>query len=123
MRGFDSIERVSLLLVLTGLTTMYAASILATPTSVTVSDLDEGDAGTTVRVRGTVTDHTTSDETEFFRIKGEDGDIQAVNFGERLGITTGTTYTFQGRVDLYQGELELIVEDVEEAGSGTAHPG
>ncbi|MFB6294771.1 MAG: OB-fold nucleic acid binding domain-containing protein [Candidatus Nanohaloarchaea archaeon] len=123
MRGLDLVERLSLLLVLTGLTTMYAASLLATPPITPVSRLDAGDTGTTVRVRGTVTDHRTGDTAEFFRITGDSGEIQAVNFDAPLEISAETAYTFTGRVDIYQGELELIVEDVERQESGTPHPG
>ncbi|MDY6761520.1 MAG: hypothetical protein SVY41_00555 [Candidatus Nanohaloarchaea archaeon] len=101
---------------------MYISSVLATPPQTSVDEIDEGDIGTTVRVSGTVTDASSSDGIKFFRIKGEQDSVQAVHFDGDLPVKEGQQYTFDGRVKLYEGELELVVNDISGVSAGT-NPG
>ncbi|MCJ7478662.1 MAG: hypothetical protein MUP63_00600 [Candidatus Nanohaloarchaeota archaeon QJJ-7] len=117
MRGVDSLQRLSLLLALTGLTTVYVSSAVLGPETASVGEISEGDLGSTVRVTGTVRDLGNGEDAVFFRLEEESGDIAAVYFGNEPGIEEGKTYTFDGRVEIYRGELELVVENVVSTGS------
>ncbi|MDY6768768.1 MAG: hypothetical protein SVW02_01530 [Candidatus Nanohaloarchaea archaeon] len=119
MKGFNATERLSLLLVLGGLSVMYVSSVLASPAELQVSTVDEGDTGDMIRVTGRVTDYTVSDGTQFFRIKGREDEIRAVYFEGGLPVTEGQRYTFEGRVKMYEGALELVIADVTAVSGGS----
>ncbi|MFB6215559.1 MAG: hypothetical protein ABEJ72_01100, partial [Candidatus Aenigmatarchaeota archaeon] len=71
VRDVDGLQRLSLLLVIAGLTLMYASSAAFRPEEVSIAELDEGDIGSSVRVRGTVRDYGRSEDAVFFDIRGE----------------------------------------------------
>lgn len=118
MSGLDGLQRLSLILVLVGLTTIYASSTVLSPEKVSISDISESELGESVRVVGAVRDLSTTDETVFFDLEGEKAAIRAVYFGSGLDIEEGGTYTFEGRLDIYQGEMELIVDRAVSTSSG-----
>ncbi|MDY6769939.1 MAG: OB-fold nucleic acid binding domain-containing protein [Candidatus Nanohaloarchaea archaeon] len=123
MRGADRLTRLSLLAALTGLGLMYTASAAFEPRTARPAGIARGDIGSTVRVRGTVTDVERTDEAVFFTVSGKSGDIRAVSFSDRPDLAAGEAYAVTGRVDIYQGELELIVENVVPQGSTAPPPG
>lgn len=113
MSAPDTLQRVSLLLVLCGLAVLYGSSTMFEPPVVSVSDVDADMLGDTVRVPGTVTSHEVREEVQFLRVNdGEEG-LKAVYFGDNaLDVVEGDQYVLEGTVDVYHGELELIVSDV-----------
>ncbi len=117
MRGPDDLERLALLTALAGITTIFVASAALTPDKVDVGEVDEGIIGEAVRVEGVVRDYSRNSGTGFFKIEAGGETVKGVNFDSALGVEEGEKYVFTGRVDVYRGELEVIVRDAETAGS------
>lgn len=112
MRGMDSLQRLAFLLVLVGISTIYATSLLFSPDKVSVSQIGDGLLGESVRVSGTVRDLSNTEDAVFFDLEGEESEIRAVYFGSSLDVEEGERYIFDGRVDIYRGELEIVVDRV-----------
>lgn len=114
MRGLDELERASLLLVLLGLATIYVASVAYDPPHVSLPELDESFIGDTVQVTANVTSVRKTDAAQFVRLAEGESRITAVYFGnENLEATPRLIHTVEGEVDVYKGELEVILHDIE----------
>lgn len=111
--GPDRLERVSLLFVIAGLGVMYVAATVYSPPDVSPGAIGMDDTGTTVAVAGQVSDVQRTDDGVFFDIQGEEGAIRGVSFAD-VNLHEGQRYRMTGRVEVYQGELEVVVETVEE---------
>lgn len=113
MSALDTLERVSLLLVLCGLAVIYGASVVYKPPVVSLSAVDSTFIGDTVRVTGNVTSHHRTDAAQFLTLQQGDTRMKAVYFGNSdLDVDPGRQYRIEGRVDVYQGELEIIARDL-----------
>lgn len=123
MSGLEGLHRISLLLVLVGLTLLYASSLVFKPETVAMSDIGQDHLGEQVRVAGAVRGLSETDDAVFFDVEEGNAEIRAVHFGPGLEIEEGGRYTFEGRVDIYQGELELVVASAVSGESFTPHPG
>ncbi len=109
-----ALERVSLLLAVTGLMLVYTASVVYTPPHTSLAVLDETYIGETVTVDGTVADHTVRDGVQFLTVQDGDKHLSAVYFGNReLDIDSGDVYRFQGRVEVYKGELQIVLRKID----------
>lgn len=108
MNGF---QRLSLLLVLAGLSLIYLSSMMFGPSTTSLGDIGRADIGDTVRVSGIVDTYTVKGDTQFLTLSNGETTLPAVHFGDELDVKEGANYTFEGRVDVYKGELELIVQD------------
>lgn len=117
MRSLKGLHRLSLLLVLAGLVTIYGSTLVFSPESVDIDDIGNADIGSSVEVAGTVRDLSKKDDVVFFDLEGEKASIRSVYFGSYLGVEEGEEYTFQGRIEIYQGELELVVDKVASGGN------
>lgn len=114
MTDFDRLDRISLLLAVCGLAVVYTASAVYTPPNVDVRALDESYLGETILVTGTVSSHTVHDGTQFITIKDGEERLSVVYFGNKdLDITAGGAYTMEGDVDVYEGELQIILRNIE----------
>lgn len=114
MKMLDQLERVSLLLVLLGLGTIYTASLAFEPPVVSIQDLDESFLGATVTVIGNVTDIHRTENAQFFTITGSEQRLTGVFFGNRnLGAIPYHNHRIEGEVEVYRGELELIIRRIE----------
>ncbi|MFB6077029.1 MAG: hypothetical protein ABEK12_02775 [Candidatus Nanohaloarchaea archaeon] len=109
----EEIRRLSLLSAIIGLGVMYVATGLGGPTRVDPGEIDGTLLGETVTVTGRIGDISRSEDGVFFTVSGQSGDIRAVNFDD-ANVTADARYRLVGRVDLYHGDLELVVERAEQ---------
>lgn len=79
-----------------------------TPEEKDIEDLDASDIGAKVNLEGNITDMQRTENAIFMELEGETGDIPLVYFEE--GDVGEGPSTVSGRVDLYQGNLQIIVE-------------
>lgn len=105
-------RRITLLMVLGGVSLIYLATSTFTPETKVPGDIENGDIGAFIRVNGEIRDPRTHDGTQFFTVAGPDGTLDAVSFTPIQGLADGRTYTISGRVNVYQGDLELVVDAV-----------
>lgn len=105
--------RSCLLVSVLGLAVMYASTQLMRPETVSPGDISRENVGENFRVEGNVSDFYRTDSASFFTLNGENSSIQVVDF-ERRSFPEGSTLTVTGRIDLYQGELELVSTRIEQ---------
>lgn len=108
----EELKRFSLVLVVTGIATIYIASALLQPEKLDIASIDEGDVGEYVRVPATVHTLDKHSDTWFMDLRGENDTISAVYFGDDLTVEEGKNYTVEGRVQLYQGNLDIVVRRI-----------
>lgn len=89
---------------------LLSVSATQTPKEVAVDSINTSDIGEKVTVHGNTSNIYSTEEASFMDFKDESGDIGLVAF-ESLPLHEGESVV-TGRVDLYQGDLQLIVEDV-----------
>lgn len=111
MTEMREVERLSLLAFLLGTAAIYASSTYFTPLELKAGEVDESYIGDTIRVTGRVEDVSRSGEEVFFHITGSQGSLDAVSFS-RLDVREGEKKTLEGRLNVYRGSLELIVDEV-----------
>ena len=80
-----------------------------TPQAIDIGSIDASDIGAKVKVTGNISSIFSSEEASFYSIKDGKDSIEAVAFNSMPDIQGFSTVT--GRVDLYQGELQLIIDD------------
>lgn len=112
----DGLLRTAFVLVLCGLTAIYASSSVFTPPLVSPAEIDESRVGDTVRLNVTVEDVRSGDEAQFMQLAGREGNIRAVAF-EPVDVEGGGRYLVRGEVSIYHGDLEIIVESAVLTGS------
>ena len=97
-----------LLLAGIGLFTLSILSIQP-PEKVKISSIEASDIGAKVAVTGNTSIMYSTDEATFIEIEDKTGRIEAVSFSDFPGFEGSSLVT--GRVDLYQGQLQLIVDE------------
>lgn len=107
-----------LLLIASVLLLALAVSGQGRPAERDIGSIEPQDIGQKVHVRGTVTSSSSYESTSFFNISDRSGEIAAVSFDSSKMFSTGEEIAVTGRVTLYQGKLELIVETASRQSSG-----
>lgn len=104
--------RSCILVSVAGLALMYFSTQYFEPEKVSPADISRDDVGENFRVEGNVSGFYRTDSASFFKLNRRNSSIQVVDF-ERKSFPEGATLTVEGRIDLYQGELELVSTRVE----------
>lgn len=115
MKRPDTLQIVAISLTLLGLITLYAASTVFTSPSIALEDISYTHTGDVIRTNGVVTSYRYTSDAQFMTLKQDDARISAVSFDSTpLDLAENERYRVTGRVDVYHGDLELIVHDVEQ---------
>lgn len=102
--------RKELLLLFAGIGLFILSLISTQPAEeVNINSLEASNIGAKVAVTGNISTTYSTDEAVFMEIKDETGKIKGVSFNELPEFSGRSRVT--GRVDLYQGELQLIVDE------------
>jgi DNA/RNA endonuclease YhcR with UshA esterase domain len=101
----SSVARASLFFSIIGV--VLIGFLLLTSTSPEVDTISEGDIGKIVIIKGNVSDVVHRSGFTFFDVKG----IEMVKFSNEE-LKEGEYVEISGRVALYRGELEIIVEQI-----------
>jgi len=105
------LARISMIVGLIGLLTIYISSLLLHPTTVQIKDITRQRTGETVRIVGQITEVNRASDTTFFTLKDPTGSLKGVKFSES-NLSKGEKVIAEGEVDIYQGELEIIVNNI-----------
>ncbi len=87
---------------------ILSASATQPPEETNVEEIDASDIGAKVTLEGNITDLQRVEDATFMQLEAETGDISLVYFEDR-DIGEGPSRV-TGRVDLYRGDLQVIVE-------------
>ncbi|MFB6115291.1 MAG: exodeoxyribonuclease VII large subunit [Candidatus Nanohalobium sp.] len=102
----------ALIFSLIGLVLMYQAAGLE-PRTVEINQVDRSMIGEKVTIHGTVENLSTNSNTLFFKLTANNTSITAISFRETLFIREGSKIKASGKITLYQGELEIVVNKAE----------
>ena len=80
------------------------------PQEVDIDSIETSDIGEKVTVTGNISKTYSTQEISFINIKDKTGEIKGVAFNNMPALEGFSSVT--GRVDLYKGQLQLIVNDV-----------
>lgn len=105
------IYRACIILSIIGLGVIHISHSYIQPDEVSIDQIDETWMGNTVKVEGEITSHTETQNAAFLEISDSTGSINLVDF-EKRNITGRSSIT--GNVDIYQGDLQLVVKEVED---------
>lgn len=113
MREFDELQRIALLLVLCGIAVLYVTSVIYAPSHVPLNRVHYGLIGDKIITSGTAQSFSKKGGVQFMTFESNNSAISAVYFGQKqLGVAPNEDYEIEGRVDVYQGELELIIDRI-----------
>lgn len=99
-------------LAVTGLALMYqAAGLQAEERS--IGELDRKMVGEKVTVDAEVQNVSAANDTVFFTLKNGSEKITAVTFRENLLLYESLNVEASGKVTIYRGELELVVDSID----------
>jgi exonuclease VII large subunit len=116
-----SLERISLVLVISGIIALYFIAQTIEPQNVKISRLTGDFLGKTVSINGTLKSNPYfhKDGHVFLTIKDGKSEITAVFFSnqakkipELKNLTKGMNVTITGSVNEYQNELEIVGKEI-----------
>ncbi len=97
-----------------GLLAVYGSSMYITLEPVQIREIQESWTGRTVLIQGEIQNLSTSSGNSFFDISQGDNTIMAVDFDSSRDYSEGEA-NITGHIDIYEGELEVIVDRVEQS--------
>lgn len=110
----ESLALASLLCSVSGILALAALASQVEARPAKISELDESWLGTPVKLNAKVVSASQGKGMLFLELYDGTGKIRAVSFSpEEAGVTKGGFATFEGKVQLYKGELELVIEKAE----------
>ena len=114
----ETIARISLLAAITGMAGLFLADSLFEEKEVRIGDIDESLVEWKVKFNAQVLSSYQKGETIFLQLYDGTGKIKAVWFNtnqDQLKLVGKNSFaSFSGKVKIYEEELELVVETVEE---------
>lgn len=108
-----SAYKICVFLAIIGLGIMYASSLYISPEKAIISEIDKSWSGKNVEISGKVISFSSSGKNIFMRLNDSTGDIKVVQFESEFSAKKGEKVNVTGTVELYQGELEIIAEEIQ----------
>lgn len=104
----------SLTISLTGLLSLFLIASNINFDATPIGEISKDDTGRGLKACGSIEDKFTSSENHtFFTLVDKSGEIEIVVFSStRAAVGTGQVCV-TGKVDLYEGDLEIIAKEVE----------
>lgn len=118
----EKLYRISLALSVAGLAALFLLAHVSSPERLNIGEIDHGDIGNRVEVRGTAEDVYVSDGGHiFFHVKENGSKIDVVVFEDDVKsmgleydtIDEGNEVVVSGDVDLYRGDLQILPNELE----------
>ena len=106
------VYRISVVLSFIGLATMFAVETVISPESYNIGDIDESMTGEHVELEGNVENFNTAQGHLFLELNDNGDQISVVEFDSETWIDSDDLVTVQGHVDIYEGDLQVIAEEI-----------
>jgi len=110
-----AVYRISVSLSVIGLAVMFFTEPLISPEKYSVGDIDESMTGEHVKVEGHIGSFNSAQGHLFLDFYDNTGEIDIVEFDSETWIDEEELYTVQGHVDIYEGDLQIIAEEIRES--------
>lgn len=95
-----------------GLSLMYLSISHFGPTQIEIQEVDRSMIGEDVSIKGEVQSPFHTGEHLFFNLANDFSEIEVANFDTDASISDGETVEIEGRVDLHEGEINIIAEEI-----------
>lgn len=102
-----------LFLSILGLGVLQFSTAYLKPEVTSIESVGSSEVGQTVKVSGNVSGFYSSDSASFFTLTDSTGEIQVTSFNNRE-VGSGAAVTVLGRVELHQGDLQLVSTEIEQ---------
>lgn len=109
-------NRVAVILLLIGMMILGVAEIFYSPVRAAPEEIDKSMLGERIRTEGKIEDVVKLDKVIFLKLE-ENPDLKVVKFTSDVGVEKGDAAVLEGEVDLYQGDIEIKVDEVRKKGS------
>ena len=97
---------------LIGLFVLLLFANFAQPPQLSIADLEQN-VGKIVSVSANVSSIDYKADTVFLKLRDSTGEISAVYFGNpKYEIISGDSIAVKGKVQLYKGDLEIVIQDL-----------
>ena len=114
----ENISRIAVLVSITGVSLLFLFAETLQPKEVKIQEIGQSLLEWNVKINAKVLSSHQRDSTAFLQLYDGTGKIKAVLFRpseeEQPLIAKGSFASFEGRIQLYRDELELVVERVSE---------
>jgi len=107
-----NVYRISVALSVIGLVTMFAVETALSPEQYELEDIDESMTGEHVEIEGEVESFNTGQGHLFLDLNDNGTHISVVEFDSETWIDPDEVVTVQGHVDIYEGDLQIIAEEI-----------
>lgn len=107
----SQIRNLCVLLAVVGLGTIHVSHSYIQPDEINVEEIDETMLGDTVKLEAEVVESNEAENAKFLTLDDGTGTIDAVDFDMR---DIPSQASFIGRIDVYQGNLQLVMEEIED---------
>ena len=95
-----------------GLTLMYISIGYYGPESVEIHEVDTSLMGEEVKIEGEVRDPFHTGEHLFFDLEDSSSSVEVAKFDTDFSLTRGQQVEIIGSVDMHEGELNIIAEEI-----------
>ncbi len=104
------VYRACIVLSIIGLGIIHLSHSYIQPDEVKIDRIDETWMGNTVKISGNVENYVKTENAAFFTLENSSNTISVTDFESR-NISDQATVT--GRVDIYQGDLQIVAKKIE----------
>ncbi|NMJ77337.1 hypothetical protein GLU64_02920 [Nanohaloarchaea archaeon] len=77
-----------------------------------IEDVQPQDIGEKVKIRGTIVSFNKYGSTTIMTLSDNTGSLKAVSFDSNKRFSTGQRVGAQGKVTMYKGKLEVVIDSV-----------
>lgn len=95
-----------------GIVVLYIFTLFLEPYQLSIASIMDTDIGKMISVKGTVKSVYFSEKTLFFELHDNGRKIDVVSFDNKLNTTENSSITVIGRLSMYKGNAEIIVEKI-----------
>ena len=108
-----TLRKISLLMCIFGVVLLFFVSQVIEPKNISISDIDETMIGNNVIVEGVVNSISNKNNIAFLTVSDSKNKIKVVMFNTNIDASIGDTICVKGKIDKYEGELEIIANSIE----------
>lgn len=109
----NEVYRLSLLIGALGIALIYGSSLYIEPEKVNSTEIKPSWSGKKVLLEGNATGVSSAGKHLFFDLEGSEGEIKVAEFESDTNMSSGEKVVVEGRVTMYQGNLEVVAEEID----------
>ena len=113
------LTKISFVIAIFGLVSLFSLTQILQPESLSISELKDSDVGKVVTTNAVIGSINNKDNNLFLTLSDGDSELRAVywysdakNSPEAYNLKKGDSVSVTGQIEIYRGELEIIVKKV-----------